>query len=457
MDQLGGDADHDGVIDGARAPLDAVASRSSLRVRVAGADCDTANRGDWRVDGESVRVQADGECAWIVPDVAAGSHRLSLNGDALASNVVVGNRLIVSIGDSVASGEGNPDTRADLGRARWLHRPCHRSMRSGHAQAALAIERNDRATAVTFVALGCSGATVPRGLLGAYQGIEPAKDGRAEPPQVDLVNALAERRAVDALLVSVGANDIHFAKIVQFCAAVARCYERRFDPRTPREEAEDPSAPTLDAAIGAALGELRRRYAQLADALSPKVEAKRVLLVQYFDPTTGADGRFCSTHLGLGRIRPDESEWAHHRVIGRLNAAVAATAAEHGWTLVDGVGETFRGHGICSRDATARWVRTPAESFFRQDAQVRFTSIAGTLHPNGRGHQQTAALIRPRLAALLAAADRPDPPAGDDDENTLLGVGSTTAIIAGGLMFLGGLTSVAVFLWWRHGAREVTP
>jgi hypothetical protein len=360
----------------------------------------------------------------------------------------VGDRLIVSIGDSVASGEGNPDTGADLRRARWLHRPCHRSMRSGHAQAAVALP-------VTFIALACSGATVPRGLLGPYRGIEPGSDGRFERPQVDVVNELVERRAIDALLVSVGANDIHFGAIVQFCAAVSRCYERRFDPRTPLREAADRSAPTLDAAITAALTELPDRYRRLASALSPRIEARRVVLVEYFDPTTGADGRFCSTHLGIGRVRPDESEWAHKRVIGRLNAAVAAAAAEHGWTLVDGVAEAYRGHGICQADAGERWVRTPVESFFRQDGRLAAASLSGTLHPNGRGHWQTAALIRARVLTLLGAVagSEPDPPGSDG----AFGARTTALLIVGGISTVFGAMGAAwmVLVVRRRRAAQV--
>jgi hypothetical protein len=38
-----------------------------------------------------------------------------------------------------------------------------------------------------------------------------------EPPQVEALGDLTRRHTVDAVLVSVGANDIGFARIVQFC------------------------------------------------------------------------------------------------------------------------------------------------------------------------------------------------------------------------------------------------
>ena len=326
----------------------------------------------------------------------------------------------------------------------------------GPRAAAIALERDEPTYAVTFVALGCSGATMPRGLLGPHRGIEPNPDGRSEPPQVEVVNDLAEGRAIDALLVSIGANDIHFSRVVQFCAAVARCYERRFDPRTPLREAADRSAPTLDAAITAAVAALPDRFRELARALSPRIEAKRVVLIQYFDPTTGEGGRFCSMHLGVGQMRPDESQWAQSRVIQRLNAVLAAAATEHGWTLIDGVGEAYRGHGICQANAGERWVRTPVESFFQQDAQLAAASVSGTLHPNGRGHWQTATLIRARVVPLLGAVAGPDPlPPGADGP---FGERTTVLVILGGIGAVFGVMGAAwvvLVMRRRRGGAEV--
>jgi hypothetical protein len=52
------------------------------------------------------------------------------------TNVVVKDLLIVSIGDSFASGEGNPDIeRHGFKKAVWVDGPCHRSASAGPAQA----------------------------------------------------------------------------------------------------------------------------------------------------------------------------------------------------------------------------------------------------------------------------------------------------------------------------------
>ncbi|MGH2950996.1 MAG: GDSL-type esterase/lipase family protein, partial [Solirubrobacterales bacterium] len=306
--------------------------------------------------------------------------------------------LIVSIGDSVASGEGNPDAGAGFfRRARWLNGPCHRSMLSGAAQVALQIERGERASAVTFVPLGCSGATIDRGLLGDYGGIAP-EPGRTFRPQVDLVNALARRREIDALLLSVGANDLGFSKIVRFCIKLPDCSERRFDPDDPTREADDPTAPSLETWVEGALADLADGYDELDESLGERLPRKRVVAVEYFDSTRGPDG-FCP--MFANSVTREESEWAHRNVLLPLNEAFAAAALRHGWTFVSGVAEEFAEHGLCARGD--RWVVTPVGSLSRHD-ELTGARLAGTLHPNEAGHLATARLIRPALAGVLGAS-----------------------------------------------------
>jgi len=462
--RLGGDADDDGIGDGALTPSAARATRLRIVLRGTGPACDPGVRRAWRIDDRPVSGPAGGPCETIATVPAEGTYRVALaisgpSGDhSVEGEVRAVDHLVVSIGDSVASGEGNPDRRADLGSpAAWQHRICHRSLRSGHAQAALRIEGGERASAVTFVPLGCSGATVPRGLLGPYVGIEPDRERTIQPPQVELLSDLAARREIDAVLVSIGANDVHFGAIVQFCAAVKDCPERRFDPRETGKEAPEPGAPRLDAVITDALARLAGRYADLDAALPQRIPRERIVVVQYFDPTRGRDGDYCAASLGLGKIEPDESEWAAKRVLGRLNEVIADAGRRFGWTIVDGVGEAFDGHGICA-GAGRRWVRTPAESFFRHGAGLAFASVAGTLHPNGRGHIATGDLIRPRLRAVLGITSVDEnvvDATKGDDEDEILGMNAWVAVVAGAavlvLLISGAVAAIAV---WRRRRRS---
>ncbi len=137
--------------------------------------------------------------------------------------------LIVSIGDSFASGEGNPhveqkfnapcleglcDANADfalsasdaiiclLGLAAcaldlayaaangpyvkagpiWEDKRCHRSQFAADSLAAMALEEQDPRSSVTFLHLACSGSTIGVGVTGAYEGTEGGSPDL--PPQV---------------------------------------------------------------------------------------------------------------------------------------------------------------------------------------------------------------------------------------------------------------------------------
>ena len=82
----------------------------------------------------------------------------------IEQDVTPHDHLIVSIGDSVASGEGSPHT-GGTSSATWQDGPCHRSAYAGPALAAEQLEVSDRRSSVTFVQLSCSGAassTFPR-------------------------------------------------------------------------------------------------------------------------------------------------------------------------------------------------------------------------------------------------------------------------------------------------------
>src|SRR6478672_11439489 len=144
------------------------------------------------LDGDAVQAREAPGCAFDITSVEPGKHHLTLDdaaGDELAAtDVDLRDLLVVSLGDSVASGEGNPDP----GRIgfHWLEQRCHRSLRSGAAQAARAVEQGDRHSDVTFVPLACSGATIDVGLLGAYDGVQPNRRRGPLPPQVDVLDRL---------------------------------------------------------------------------------------------------------------------------------------------------------------------------------------------------------------------------------------------------------------------------
>ena len=142
-----------------------------------------------------------------------------------SADIAVSDVLVVGLGDSFASGEGNPDIAvrfsrersADYGEsdaklslagyparmgdwkqigdksfiaqnARWLDQACHRSLYSQQMRAALQLAVEDPHRAVTFVGLACSGAEVTDGLFLRYKGNEWVPN----PPLLSQISAAAE-------------------------------------------------------------------------------------------------------------------------------------------------------------------------------------------------------------------------------------------------------------------------
>ncbi|VDK61809.1 unnamed protein product [Onchocerca ochengi] len=114
------------------------------------------------------------------------------------------------IGDSFASGEGNPDVPAnahDKTMAKWLSNRCHRSSRSWaykvYEQMTSAIIEQ---SAVHFTYLPCTGASVDNGILVVFNSTS----------QINVLEQITRIRGTgpDLLMMSVGGNDIGYSEIL---------------------------------------------------------------------------------------------------------------------------------------------------------------------------------------------------------------------------------------------------
>jgi hypothetical protein len=399
--------------------------------------------------------------------------------------------LIVSIGDSYASGEGNPervlrpcctawdpmtrtnrryrriqnvywadpgtsvDAAAAVSHRRFgasgavftqtvsmatsavgrSHVRSHRSTLSASAQAALAIERSDPRSSVTFVSLAASGATIDRGLVGTYAGVdnEPDAKGPKMASQVDAAGRLVGERAVDALTVSIGGNDIGFGNAVAaliLCCTLSTKGEIAAAVRSGNWNKVEESYVGRLPAVGYAysnepvgLDNLPQAYARLAErmqSLRPKgAPGIPVYITEYPDPTKwvsrAGKRHYCDDILDnvaparIGAISEEEARFAYNHILVPLNNAVAAAAARHGWTYVSGIAGAFGdGHGLCADrpydpstykgnphpDEVAwptgrhvRWLRVARESEIVQGPPEDRKSSKGTLHPNEFGHR----------------------------------------------------------------------
>lgn len=178
---------------------------------------------DWTANGEEIddpeptpdredpcqfrfEFEDEGEYELIGSDGAA---------EVLKGTVTVEDILWVVVGDSVASGEGNPDGGSGGG---WMDSTCHRSANSGAVQAAFDYEEEYELSSVTLVHVACSGATTFSGVIGP-QLHNPFYGADASAHQLALVQSLVGDREIDALVMHVGGNDMLFGPAAKFCFA----------------------------------------------------------------------------------------------------------------------------------------------------------------------------------------------------------------------------------------------
>lgn len=270
-------------------------------------------------------------------DVSAGSD----GGQRVATEISVRDIFIAGLGDSIASGEGNPDRpialsdegfcfRSYLGSAAsqyyrpsragykggraceapdtmavwqrqsalWLNAACHRSLYSYQTRTALALAVQHPHIAVTYLPLACTGATIADGLFGSQRARDcpPSKSGscrgtvNAQLTELrEAVTAAKSRqpdRKLDLVLLSVGANDIYFSGLVADVivdTATERALFRRSGVLASVEEAR-----------GALMRELPQGFAKLREALKPLVgDMSRVVYTSYANPTLANNGAPC--------------------------------------------------------------------------------------------------------------------------------------------------------------------
>jgi hypothetical protein len=308
--------------------------------------------------------------------------------------------------------------------AGWQSRSCHRSSFSAQAQAARLLEERDPRTSVTFVHLACSGATIPKGILGPYAGIEPG--AQDHPPQLDVVAALAlvdpaqpelgPIRPVDAILLSIGGNDVNFAGIIEKCITHASCPDAPVldavalaarsaycstAPLWSRSECfAELAPPGFDTGLGAedlfrsGLADLPASYAAIQTFLEESgLGGAAVHLTEYPDITRDESEALCGWHVtddletrqrNLLGFDSDEMAWAANVVFRELSGAMATTAGALGWRYVEGAAQRFRAHGYCSQQP---WIVRLQQSFLVQ------AQPWGMVHPNAAGHAAWAEVI----------------------------------------------------------------
>ena len=290
----------------------------------------------------------------------------------------VGNFVILSIGDSIASGEGNPvvqfgglagsqpnqgfwdDPASDgeaIGNGDDLFGPCHRSSAGGFAIAGNKLVATNPTSDITFINYACSGAKVSKV-------ISMLRSARGSLPRIDV------------LTIAAGADNIAggFGSLVTHCA----------DPLT---QGDCSAGTSFAQSVADSIATLPDWYSQLADSINcvkdgtlptnctnPAAQIPKVVFItQYHDPTHNQYGFYPPLGTCLEDITPATWQWLHDAVMVPLNMQVDATP----WIHVDGIENDFLRHGYCAGDQ--RWVVTLPDSFAIQGDKE------GTGHPNAPG------------------------------------------------------------------------
>jgi hypothetical protein len=396
---------------------------------------------NFRLSGVGIsftRFVRSASCRIHVDDLPAlGTYKLRLivrsaagSSSPLRETITLRDWLIVSLGDSMASGEGSPDRPglyalgvnprpfnlrklltdpwqetvshfhiAELRPVQWQDKRCHRSALSGHALVASELERRDPHSSVTFVSLACSGAEIRHLLRDPYAGQQPPHivadhrrgrhDHRTLPPgrvgpQISELAKLVgigprnHGRHVDALLLSVGINDLAFSTIVHDCAL-------NFVKEMPT--LGSPRCVYDTGVTNKIEHQLAGRYDQLGAALRQTFNLGEVYMTDYPGAPFGSSGA-CGL-LGLPGIGITAIEaQAIRSVGGRFAEEMRRAAARNGWNFVPGMTEAFDHHDYCSPHS---YLNKLEQSLQHQG------TIDGAVHPNPAGYRHMAALLLPAI------------------------------------------------------------
>jgi hypothetical protein len=337
----------------------------------------------------------------------------------LVAEIAVRDVLIAGLGDSIAAGEGNPDKAVELeggfcfkrflrgsagGQyfrpsragynedrscengpsssaaasdwarhgARWMNPACHRSLYSYQVRTALALAIEQPHFAVTFLPLACTGATIGTGMFGSQaaddcpwvvgidncSGTAPAQFAVLK----DLMAAARKQnpvRALDLVLLTVGANDVNFGGLVANVIVDASTERLLLRQGGSLASVQD-SQKLLD-------GDLPDGFAQLRTALKPYVGGNlaRVVYVSYGNPAMQAANKPCpggrdglDVHPAFGadseRLRA-AADFVQTKFLPKVKMLATCDGAKicrdpmtDRMTFAEAHQAAFEGHGMCA-------------------------------------------------------------------------------------------------------------
>ena len=308
----------------------------------------------------------------------------------------------LGIGDGGESEETRPR------RAAWQEAFAYRSYRSGQSLAAREIERENAfgADRITFLSFGRTGSEIEEGLLGPRTvedvlGNKQSIDGwTRNRGQVAEAKDTVLSRPIDALVVTIGINDIGFSSLVQRAILKASGGKRK---------------ERVQGAKNRIAVKYSNELEKLKTAIDKSLNPRHVFITQYpigifkeiangVKPCGVLGTRWVvnpATGLDFEGLDLDESDAKDYGQVGALlNEKIREKAEEFGWVLVDGIEQGFDGHGYCAK-----------KPFFvsAEESCLNQGDFEGMLHPNKSGHDVTRDCIAETVRRHLFASDWLEP------------------------------------------------
>ncbi len=413
--------------------------------------------------GATVKKQPEDGCKTSMKVSDLGTYKVEVTGKVdgkkktFKRNVVVKDWVIVGMGDSNGSGEGNAPFEVER---------CNRGDKSYQYLTAKYVEEQDPHTSVTFLFASCSGAIVANLDSKPYPGLR-----KATPfldAQIDQALWLLTRgqsgvpkdpRPVDAAIISAGVNDIAFGPVMETCTIGGLLDPAIIEKQTPKlagktcvdwpvelvddgkgwvtkfngpfthvkvttkiktkngtyttrlaasdvyKRWEKGKGLTLQRQVFGLIDRLPAKYAGLAQRLALPIkldggglgmrDPSHVFITQYPNFTSGANGSLCDDSSDGAFPNWDRRVWSFINNAGNgLNEAVVKGANLHHWTPVLIPATAFRGHGYCAKSETWFTSIWKAVSIASTIFSPEFNNKEGAFHPNKLGHEQSARYTR---------------------------------------------------------------
>jgi hypothetical protein len=337
--------------------------------------------------------------------LSQGLHKVTLSvttGDGRVGSatfdVTVKNTNIVVMGDSLMSGEANPlkifQTPSFWGSA--ADAVCHRSASAFSARAALALERSDARSSVTYLSVACSGAALDN-IVGTVSQFPTT------PPQVQQVrtalcgSTTCTPPKIDALIFDGGVNDMGRAlnPPTGFGGLIKECVIKDYNPAS-SNCGDDPAFKSM---MQNQLNSVVARLQTVANTIKGLAPAAKVFTGDYPDPTLTDNGSRCPSFafkdLRIGPTETINGAMSASDVIwlssfnSQFTTALRSTytSTTNNFKFVD-YSPTFAMHGYCAND---HWFQQYHESWSHQGDEN------GSLHPNDYGHVGMAQVLLNRM------------------------------------------------------------